>query len=716
MQRTGWLTKVTAWMLALLMLFTCAPVKNAWAEAAPAADEAEEVEIDSIFRTEAKVEGKTVPVIIDIMDENGRQEMEFTLYFVEGGDIPYVKLSDYAPLLSELTLYGEENVDLYGLFTVNAEGGDIEFPDHYFTLSRTEPFSAVVFNTADDTIEISDYNKFTKVPGHKGLVTALDLPEPVQFDLAAYYSRVEGLSPEEADQLYEELDAAYEAERAEKEKDQLFILDSSPFNIEGDSLMINLRDYLIDLVESNGECYVPLQTLTDLFVGEMYLYFVYNNDKLYIFSYGSDLLDEVNAKEPEPMSEEFALFNYNELRLNLDLHYGLKEEHGITDFGTFFQRTGILKDLTGTSGKKFDKALSKLLSIYLDDLHSGFVGNSWRHEEETELEIMESFTTFGASFSDMFATSYWHGVSRQEAYEGDIPMYEEIGDTAFITFDTFYCGVDDFAEYYDPNLVLDPSEFVIHNSRLDYEENEETDAAPETAETEDAEASTEGSAEAAVEESAEEAAEVAAEEPAEETAEEPAAEEAEEVDTIKLLLYAYGQITRENSPIERVVIDLSNNGGGMAVAAIFTLGFILNSPRIVLRDTMTGAQTISEYRVDVNRDNEYDYGDSMVSAGKKVYVMIAPGSFSCGNLVPAACKAAHITLVGQASGGGSCVVLPGCTASGALFQISGTKQLSIVRNGSFYNIDKGIEPDIYLSTREAFYDREGLVEYLHSIK
>ena len=68
---------------------------------------------------------------------------------------------------------------------------------------------------------------------------------------------------------------------------------------------------------------------------------------------------------------------------------------------------------------------------------------------------------------------------------------------------------------------------------------------------------------------AEEPAEAAEEEPAE-TAEEPVeepVEEEEEVDTIKLLLYADSQINRENSPIKNVVIDLSNNGGGMTVAA-----------------------------------------------------------------------------------------------------------------------------------------------------
>ena len=50
------------------------------------------------------------------------------------------------------------------------------------------------------------------------------------------------------------------------------------------------------------------------------------------------------------------------------------------------------------------------------------------------------------------------------------------------------------------------------------------------------------------------------------------------------------------------------------------------------------------------------------------------------------------------------------------FLLTGEEQLSIVRNGSFYNIDQGIEPDVVLTQVESFYDREGLVDYLHTIK
>ena len=85
--------------------------------------------------------------------------------------------------------------------------------------------------------------------------------------------------------------------------------------------------------------------------------------------------------------------------------------------------------------------------------------------------------------------------------------------------------------------------------------------------------------------------------------------------------------------------------------------------------------------------------------------------------MPAALKASGtVTLLGQRSGGGSCVVLPCTSASGAIFAISGPKQLATVRNGSFYNIDEGIDPDFILSRHESYYDRPALVEYIHSLK
>ena len=121
---------------------------------------------------------------------------------------------------------------------------------------------------------------------------------------------------------------------------------------------------------------------------------------------------------------------------------------------------------------------------------------------------------------------------------------------------------------------------------------------------------------------------------------------------------------------------------------------------------------------DLELNEEYNSNEkALVPLGYRVWCLTSSNAFSCGNLVPAALKMSErVPIVGQTSGGGSCIVLPCTSASGALFQISSNQQLSTVRNGSFYNIDQGVEPDVPLMWPESFYDRESLVEYLHTLR
>jgi hypothetical protein len=79
-------------------------------------------------------------------------------------------------------------------------------------------------------------------------------------------------------------------------------------------------------------------------------------------------------------------------------------------------------------------------------------------------------------------------------------------------------------------------------------------------------------------------------------------------------------------------------------------------------------------------------------------------------------KNSHVvTNLGQTSGGGSCVVYNLTTADGNLFSISGYKRLAYMKNGSFYDIDRGADPDYQISSPEKFYDRQALTDYINSL-
>ena len=55
------------------------------------------------------------------------------------------------------------------------------------------------------------------------------------------------------------------------------------------------------------------------------------------------------------------------------------------------------------------------------------------------------------------------------------------------------------------------------------------------------------------------------------------------------------------------------------------------------------------------------------------------------------------------------------TAWGSSFNISSYNRLSFVKNGAYYDVDKGVEPDHVLDSYDYFYDRESLAEYIHNL-
>ena len=83
------------------------------------------------------------------------------------------------------------------------------------------------------------------------------------------------------------------------------------------------------------------------------------------------------------------------------------------------------------------------------------------------------------------------------------------------------------------------------------------------------------------------------------------------MDTLSLAYYAHQQITRENSPIENVVLDLSANGGGMAPTALWMVSWFLGEAQMSVYHTATGAESTVVYRADVNFDHQYDEKDTI---------------------------------------------------------------------------------------------------------
>ena len=509
---------------------------------------------------------------------------DVTLYFMNGGDIPYVSLEEFTFLL--------ESGDLNMTFEADGSRAYYIHPNGY----------SADFDFEKNTIHFTDYNMFNQESD-----TALIDPAGISKGVAPLFK-----------------------------KD-----DAKSYERYGREITFRLGDYGIPMVHKNGKYYIPLQTFSDVFISPKLCFILYNGQDLILTNkLTGDLRDLYYSAPKLERSKELAEFDYNELCFAMDHLYGLKDVHRITNFDAFFHECGYDDELKSTNQTIADEALYQFITLHLDDQHSAFSAVSFRTDKEAFLEDMPGLGE-GLSFTASVIQQEEYEKVRAGYYPSGVPHYEEIGNTAYITFDHFEDeGCDD---YYSA-----PREDELDN-------------------------------------------------------------------TIRLMQYAYDRITRKDSPIENVVMDLSLNTGGSAYTAIYTVGLFLGEGQISLDDELTGALISTYYHIDTNRDHVFDEKDTLAGKGYKFYCLETDTSFSCGNLVPNVFKNSNrVTLIGQTSGGGSCVVQPLNTAAGAVFRISGNSRLSFIKNGAFYDIDRGAEPDVYIKDPNFLYDRKALTDYINN--
>ena len=603
------------------------------------------------------IEKKTYPYLHCFEEDTEPLTGEMNLYFVNGGDVPYVALTEFIPVLSEMfntrLKCDEDNRISFELqVTGQPDGSSV------FIVRRPDNGSTWIIQPGDDTMTFTNFNSFGHKPGASALVSVTELPDLKQtFDytqllMDMMYAYRDG---EDTTELQMKAAGGLSAAEDPAAKHTLFVSSNKDYNRNGTPLTMDLGKYNIDIVSLGDECYLPLQTMSDVFFGLQYIYYVFNGEKVIGDVYKGELMDRAYEAKPADMSREYGLFNFHELCFVLDYFYGLKDEHRIDSFSDFLALdAGVFAQMSGTDPIAFDAALTEILTRFFDDGHSAIVRNSWRSGQPKGLETISMLLNLGYSTITRSAASTGLYRARMAAYPDGVPGYEEIGDTAFVTFDSFTVDRKP-EEYYELENPDDPQ------------------------------------------------------------------------DTIELIIYANRMVHREGSPVKNIVLDLSLNSGGETDAAIDVASWFTGEARFSLLDTMTGAETITCYRTDLNLNGIalsdpngsselFDPGDT-VNGQYNLYCLISPSSFSCANLVPAIFnQTGGITLIGQRSGGGSNVVFPATTASGTIYSMSGPLQITTYNNGSLYGVDTGVDPHVRLNKAESFYDREALVEMIHNLK
>ena len=160
----------------------------------------------------------------------------------------------------------------------------------------------------------------------------------------------------------------------------------------------------------------------------------------------------------------------------------------------------------------------------------------------------------------------------------------------------------------------------------------------------------------------------------------------------------------QDPEIKNFLFDLSTNGGGTEAIVLYIMSLTADTDVISQYHRLAGTTLEQNILVDKNLDGKFDDADKNVKFDLNFGVLCTDISFSCGNYLPSLMKDAGFLVLGETSGGGSCIVDSRITADGIPYKLSSTIML---KNAKGENIDSGVEPHVSLVAT----DDDGVKDY-----
>lgn len=163
--------------------------------------------------------------------------------------------------------------------------------------------------------------------------------------------------------------------------------------------------------------------------------------------------------------------------------------------------------------------------------------------------------------------------------------------------------------------------------------------------------------------------------------------------------------------VKNFVVDLTCNNGGDAGVLLSMTKLLAGKSTFNYENVLTKQRCQFNVVVDSNFDRSFDDKDKAPRHPElNVAIMTSEYAYSCGNLLPSLMKDYGFLIIGEKTGGGSCIIQKMCTAEGFCYQLSSTQRLV---NKASQNIDKGVEPHIALTVKKTkgYEDNGDEIEY-----
>lgn len=490
-----------------------------------------------------------------------------------------------------------------------------------------------------------------------------------------------------------------------KDSDNNYILldEISVVDTKGKPVTFDCAKYNIPMIKQNGKLYIPFALLNSLLLEQRYRPVFYCNGKLFMYFANTNYKNSGFTYPAAPQSRSVALkeLNYNLFCFKIDYFYGLFKEH-IQDSTDYLCRnqTNLYSLFMSDNPKDASKAVYEFCNSVAADEHTimtNYSPYSGNNTETTEYVTRNSKSYLSvSSFSEYITKIYLSRFYKytEEEYSSNgftykidtssynpfifkstyVPTGEERSFSSFLVVDKYqgtekvsgasvaYLTFNNFATYSSDDLNPKNYKNNIDKFITDLEGINKIQ------------------------------------------------------NTFNLLIYAQNKI-RSNPDIKTVVIDLSCNTGGSCNAAALMVAWALGKSAFNVSSSLTGAKCEKCYMVDLNMDYKFGKTEDVLSDDVKVYCLISGASFSSSNYVAAQFKGSgKVTLIGEHSSGGVCVVDYITTADGNTFGMSCRNSMDKLINGVNTSTDTGIAPDISLAKMENMFNRAKFAEYLDNLK
>ena len=152
------------------------------------------------------------------------------------------------------------------------------------------------------------------------------------------------------------------------------------------------------------------------------------------------------------------------------------------------------------------------------------------------------------------------------------------------------------------------------------------------------------------------------------------------------------------------LIDISQNLGGSASVMQYIMAIMTGNGDYYSTSTLTGNRLHATGDVDKNLDGVIDEKDSGLSYDFRFALLTTNQSYSCGNFLPCLAQEKGIPIIGQTSGGGTCMLSVPVFPGKLSYSISGSRTFTDSQNN---DVEAGAKPVLETVT----VDAEGTADY-----